>query len=133
MAFAKNDAVMRASPGSAVFALHGLFLVMSSAFGPSRWVELVLETALECMLRPTSLDVGLRPAAAAVVTAIVEVQGPEFCPTSKTHPVAECVPHTVLWGYLKLIVGVLSTECGGPLVLSHHTQTRASCLTQECF
>jgi hypothetical protein len=50
----------------------------------------VLETALECLLHPGASDLGLRPAAAAVVVAIVEVQGPEFCPTSKTHPVAEC-------------------------------------------
>ena len=90
MAYAKNDAIARSSPGAAVFALHALFLVMSSAFGPSRWVELVLETALECLLRSGDAEAGLRPAAAAVVTAIVEVQGPEFCPACKTTPVAEC-------------------------------------------
>ena len=60
-----------------------------------RWVELVLDTALECLLRPSVQLAGLRPAAAAIVTAIVEAQGPEFCPSSKTHPVAECASAAV--------------------------------------
>lgn len=51
---------------------------------------MVLETALEALLGIGASEAGVRPAAAAVATAIVEVQGPEFCPTSKTHPVAQC-------------------------------------------
>jgi hypothetical protein len=89
ISFAKSAAVCSAEVGIAVHALHGLSLVMLSAFGPSGWVEVVLDMALASLLRPGVPEAGLQPAAAAVVTAIVEVQGPEFCPTSKTHPVAK--------------------------------------------
>lgn len=83
-AYARNDGAMRAAEGAPVFALHALYLVMASAFGPSGWVEVVMDTALDALMRG-----GAAAAAAAVVTAIVEVQGPEFCPSSRTHPVAE--------------------------------------------
>lgn len=86
-AYARCDGAMHATPGAPVFALHGLYLVMASAFGPSGWVEVVMDTALDALMRG-----GAASAAAAVVTAIVEVQGPEFCPSSRTHPVAECAP-----------------------------------------
>lgn len=86
-AYARCDGAMRGAAGAPVFALHALYLVMASAFGPSGWVEVVMDTALDALMRG-----GAASAAAAVVTAIVEVQGPEFCPSSRTHPVAECDP-----------------------------------------
>ena len=92
ISLAKGAGTPLAPRGSAVHALHGLFLVMCSAFGPSGWVEVVLETAVDCLLRPGAREAGIEAAAAAIVTAIVEVQGPDFCPTSKTRPVAECEP-----------------------------------------
>lgn len=84
-AYARNEAAMRATAGAPVFALHALYLVMASAFGAAQWVEVVMDAALDAVLRG-----GAAAAAAAVVTAIVEVQGPEFCPSSRTHPLAEC-------------------------------------------
>jgi cytochrome b561 len=91
ISYAKSAAACRIECGIAAHALHGLYLVMLSAFGASGWVEVVLDMALTCLLMPGVPEVGFQPAAAAIVTAIVEVQGPEFCPTSKTHPVAKCV------------------------------------------
>lgn len=85
-AYARNDVAMRAATGAPVFALHALYLVMASAFGASQWVEVVMDAALDAVLRG-----GAAAAAAAVVTALVEVQGPEFCPSSRTHPLAEYV------------------------------------------
>lgn len=95
-AYARNDVAMRAAPGAPVFALHGLYLVMASAFGAAQWVEVVMDAALDAVLRG-----GAAAAAAAVVTALVEVQGPEFCPSSRTHPLAECAPSAAMLHYVR--------------------------------
>ena len=96
MALAKHEAHAKLYAGASAFALHGLCLVVSSAVDAARWAELVLDAALECLLRPVAAEAGLQPAAAAVVTAIVEAQGPAFGPSSKTHPVAEYAAAIVL-------------------------------------
>ena len=50
MAYSKSDAAARSTPGSSVFALHALHLVMSSAFGPAR-CALQANPCTACLLR----------------------------------------------------------------------------------